>query len=1108
MNPALKPSICALTCAAALLLAACGGGDGEATAPPSPPPAPPPVNRAPVAEFTAPATVVQGQGVLLDGSTSSDPDNDALTLDWQFGNGERAGGARVAQVFNEPGSYTVRLVATDPAGLQSSRERTITVNPAPAAAVTGSLAVLVTDADGAPVADAAVRLGSQTVQSDADGLAPLTAVPLGVPLVVSVQKAGLLEAALRTRIDTPADGSAAAATLQATLPAEAAARAVDLSAAVDITDSAAGLRVQVPAGALRRPDGSTATGAATLRITPVPTGAAAPFGTGTVDATGTLRPTLALAPVKLRFEQAGQALDLAPGRTARLSWTVPASPLPDGSELRAGLNLGLHALDTRSGLWREEGRVSVLAGSAAGTVVLQADVSHFSYWDARYGAWVFNTFNTFNPGCIAAVGALPANTVCVFRVRLVNPRWAAPQPEALSTFEWNDFFYFDNGRWLQRYQVPSDFAGVLEAYAYNGFNIIQRGEQAFAAGQLRGTVNVRLSPRPISPRTVLLNIDGGNADASGNTATRDDVRLVASVQSDSLFERVEFTLGGQLVATDSQAPFEANLALAGLADGEYSVLARAVRGNTVLQSAARNLRIDRAAPAPTVTYGSGAGLPLSGATQVGLASVLRVNFNERMQPASVAAAAFTLSPPVPGSWALDAEERTATFTPTTTWALNTAYTLTVQGALDRAGNSLSAQLASFSTEAPAAARSWGAQNALPPASANRQLTVGQGGTVLSFVQPGVSQPYRLFLRRDGEALSYTDAGEASAAATANARAAVSGAHAALAWREATGSGNTLHVTRIHLGGATPTFNTEAVATLSQPGDNFDVAVNSNGDVVLAYTVGNLNQQAQVFARRYRSGAWENPTRLDGGRVYLNHLLTALADSGDALVTWFDRAAPGDAASQFVATHQVAGAWQALQVVAGGYNRLSLDDVRLRGDGGGTAVLGFGYTPSNARGQVLEVAVFRPASALFTRSNVTDRVVGWDLALGSDGTAHVAYSRTAASNNSAVGRVGTLHLPATGNPTAYELASYSGADLQLDNGIRHPALAVNGSGTVMVGGGRSSLGRAPFYLGTAGAGFSAIGEAAGTYANLPVSTLFLDAAGQALFMHGLRFQLYR
>lgn len=1108
MNKPLPHLLGMPACAALLWLAACGGSDDASNpaAPPAPPPAP--VNRAPVAEFSLPTTVVQGQSVLLDGSASSDPDNDALTLGWQFGNGERAGGARVAQVFNEPGTYTVRLVATDPAGLQGVRERSLTVNPAPAAAATGSLSVLVTDAAGAPLADAAVRLGSQTVQSNADGLALLSAVPLNVPLVVNVQKPGQLEAALRTRIEAPSDGSAAAATLQAVLPAEAATQAVDLSAAVDVSDTASGLRVQVPVGALRRPDGSTATGAATLRITAVAPDSAVPFGADTLDSTGAQRPTLPLAPVKLRFEQAGQALDLAPGRTARLSWTAAVRPLPDGSELRAGQSLGLHALDTRSGLWREEGRVSVAAGSAAGTVLLQAEVGHFSYWDARYGAWVFNTLNTFNPRCTAAAGALPAGTVCVFRVRLVNPRWAPPQLEAWRTFEWDNFFYFEDGRWLQRYQVPSDFAGVLEAYAYNGAGLVQRGERPFAAGQLIGDVAVRLAPRPISPSSVLLSIDGGNAGADGSTATREDVSLLAAVQSDNLWERVEFTLNGQLLATDNQAPYDQRLVLAGVADGDYSVGARAVRGNTVVEAAPRALRIDRAAPSPSVRHGSGAGLPLDGATQVGLAAVLRVDFQERMQAGSVGASAFTLSPAVAGSWALDGEQRVATFTPATTWAPGSAYTLAVQGALDLAGNALSATLARFSTEAPAAARSWGAQNALPPTSTNRQITVGQGGTVLSFAQPGPSQAYRLYWRNGGDSTGFADAGEVSGAATTSARAAVAGAHAVLAWREATGSGNTLYVTRIGLAGNTPTLATEAVATLSHANDQFDVAVNTSGDVVLAYTVGNVNLQAEVRARRYRAGAWEGSTRLDGGRVFLNHLLAALADSGDALVTWFDRAAPGDTTSQFVATHQVAGTWQPLQVAAGGFNRLSLDDVRLRGHGSGHAVLAHGYTPSNARGQLLAAAVFRPASGSFTLTGVNDRVVGWDVAMGGDGTAHLAYTRTSASNSSAVGRLSTLHLPASGNPTANELASYSGSELQLDNGVRFPALAVNTSGTVLVGGGRSSLGRAPFYLGTAGGGFSALAEATGTYANLPVAALFLEASGQALFMHGLRFQLYR
>lgn len=183
-------------------------------------------------------------------------------------------------------------------------------------------------------------------------------------------------------------------------------------------------------------------------------------------------------------------------------------------------------------------------------------------------------------------------------------------------------------------------------------------------------------------------------------------------------------------------------------------------------------------------------------------------------------------------------------------------------------------------------------------------------------------------------------------------------------------------------------------------------------------------------------------------------------------------------------------------------------MRLRGQAEGSAVLGFAYTPSNARGSLLAAAVFRPGTGSFTLTSIGDRVVGWDLAMGADGTAHLAYTRTAASNTSAVGRLSTVHVPATGNVTVHELASYTSLEVQLENGIRVPSLAVNASGVVMVGGARASLGRAPFYAGTASGGFTAIGEATGTYPSAGNSALFLDASGRAFNLTGLRCQLYR
>jgi len=94
------------------------------------------VNRAPSATILAPAgnvTLTAGQSVSFSG-TAADPDGDAVTVLWDFGDGGTSTllnpGARV---YASPGTYTVRLTATDAQGLADPAPptRTITVQPAP-----------------------------------------------------------------------------------------------------------------------------------------------------------------------------------------------------------------------------------------------------------------------------------------------------------------------------------------------------------------------------------------------------------------------------------------------------------------------------------------------------------------------------------------------------------------------------------------------------------------------------------------------------------------------------------------------------------------------------------------------------------------------------------------------------------------------------------------------------------------------------------------------------------------------------------------------------------------------------------------------------------------
>lgn len=101
-------------------------------------------NRAPVAVATAdPTTLLRDlgsdpQAVDFDASGSSDPDGDALSYLWNFGDGTTSTEATPSHGYALPGTYPVTLTVTDPEGARATDTVTVTVlNRAPTAVITG-----------------------------------------------------------------------------------------------------------------------------------------------------------------------------------------------------------------------------------------------------------------------------------------------------------------------------------------------------------------------------------------------------------------------------------------------------------------------------------------------------------------------------------------------------------------------------------------------------------------------------------------------------------------------------------------------------------------------------------------------------------------------------------------------------------------------------------------------------------------------------------------------------------------------------------------------------------------------------------------------------------
>jgi beta-lactamase superfamily II metal-dependent hydrolase/PKD repeat protein len=74
-------------------------------------------NRPPSANAGGPYAGYESVGMLFDGSASSDPDGDAITYQWNFGDASNGTGIAPTHRYRDDGSYMVELIVTDANGV-------------------------------------------------------------------------------------------------------------------------------------------------------------------------------------------------------------------------------------------------------------------------------------------------------------------------------------------------------------------------------------------------------------------------------------------------------------------------------------------------------------------------------------------------------------------------------------------------------------------------------------------------------------------------------------------------------------------------------------------------------------------------------------------------------------------------------------------------------------------------------------------------------------------------------------------------------------------------------------------------------------------------------
>jgi DNA/RNA endonuclease G (NUC1) len=92
------------------------------------------VANIPVAVWGGSTTGAEGAPVAFDGTGSSDPDGDALTYAWDFGDGSSGTGAQPSHTYQDNGTYTVTMTVTDTHSAHGTASNSVTIsNVAPTA---------------------------------------------------------------------------------------------------------------------------------------------------------------------------------------------------------------------------------------------------------------------------------------------------------------------------------------------------------------------------------------------------------------------------------------------------------------------------------------------------------------------------------------------------------------------------------------------------------------------------------------------------------------------------------------------------------------------------------------------------------------------------------------------------------------------------------------------------------------------------------------------------------------------------------------------------------------------------------------------------------------
>jgi PKD domain/Carboxypeptidase regulatory-like domain/Bacterial Ig-like domain len=643
---------------------------------------PPQTNRAPTAAFTALEKVQAGTPLAFDASPSSDPDKDVLAFSWDFGDGGRGGSSLLAHVFNSAGSFTVRLTATDPSGASSSTTKTITVSSRAASGIAVGVQGTVRDSSSAVLAGAKVELvgGTPTVLSDATGKVTLS-LATGTPNTLRISKTGYAEQ--YKILELPP--TASSGFFEVMLSQRAPDQTLDAGAGGSLSSSD-GAKLTLPAGALVDGTGKPIAGSVNVNLTSVDVTdsskvALFPGAFSGVLPSGSSSPIVSFGTTEYALSQAGARLQLASGKTASIDIPIFASLNLDGSSLKIGDAQPLWSLDEKMGIWVQEGTGTVVASSSSPSgLALRATVSHFSWWNADSG---FDPSRP-KPKCEpdqsipGATNFFANETICNMIAEMdrgLGKTATRATPPRLPGYRASTTIPISGGVGLA---IPANNNVILRGCALGGTWCGQ--VTVNKASGSSDEVIIKLRPVDTSAISVAIISPVGTAYAGSS------VTLKAVINSGLLPDKLEFFKNDVSIGVAANSNFI--WSTGGVAEGSYSITAKATVGAVTVTSAPVTVIVDHGFP--TVISRSPAPAGIGGSS-----SAIQTIFSEPILTSSLTDASVVLKVNdvvVGRNVALSSDLKTLTITPSAALpvpsSVNVSFGFSVNSLTDLAGNAL------------------------------------------------------------------------------------------------------------------------------------------------------------------------------------------------------------------------------------------------------------------------------------------------------------------------------------------------------------------------------------------------------------------------------------